>query len=243
MMPALGEGGAEGGGGKRSYVRDMFSAIAPRYDLLNRVLSFNLDRSWRRRALGALRWERRPAGRYLDACAGTMDLAMMLAGARGFAGSLVAADFATPMLRHGCPKVAGRRVFPAAADSLRLPFPDGAFDGAIVGFGVRNFADLDAGLAELARVLAAGARLVVLEFSRPPSALVRGAVRFYNHRVLPFVGRMVSGHPTAYTYLPQSMDEFPGADELSRRLADCGLRSAAYERLLGGTVAIHWGER
>ncbi len=228
---------------KRGYVRAMFSAIAPRYDVLNRVLSFNLDRSWRRRAVGVLGCERRPAGRYLDACAGTMDLARMLAEAPGFTGSVVAADFATPMLRLGLTKVAGSRVLATTADSLRLPFPDGAFDGAIVGFGVRNFADLDAGLRELVRVLREGARLVILEFTRPPSALMRGVLRAYNHGVLPVVGRMVSGHATAYTYLPESIDAFPGADTLSRRLTDSGLRSAAYQRLSGGLVAIHWGER
>jgi demethylmenaquinone methyltransferase/2-methoxy-6-polyprenyl-1,4-benzoquinol methylase len=242
-MPALQRGYVPAAPEKRRYVREMFSAIAPRYDLLNRLLSLNLDRSWRRRALARLAWQRRPAGRYLDACAGTMDLAAMLAAARGFEGRVVAADFAPAMLLEGRRKAARGRVLPAAADALRLPFGDGAFDGVVVGFGVRNFADLDAGLAELARVLASGGRLVVLEFSRPPSALVRTVVGLYNHRILPVVGRVVSGHPTAYSYLPSSMDSFAGAEQLLERFVAAGMRDGGFERLMGGMVAIHWGTR
>src|SRR5574340_211631 len=133
---------AAGGAGKRAYVRRIFSEIAPRYDLLNHVLSANIDRGWRRRALAELHWERRPAGRYLDLCAGTMDVAVELARRPGFAGSVLAADFAEPMLRHGALKAAGLRVMPVVADALRLPLADGAVDGAIVAFGVRNFDDL-----------------------------------------------------------------------------------------------------
>ena len=228
---------------KRRYVREMFTAIAPRYDLLNHLLSFNVDRAWRRRAVDRLGWERRPRGRFLDACAGTLDLAAELARRPGFAGRVVGADFAAPMLRLGAGKVAGSPVSGAAADTLDLPFPDGTFDGATVGFGLRNLASLEAGLRELRRVLRPDARLVILDFTTPPSAALRTLYLFYFRRVLPVVGRLVSGHPTAYTYLPASVTEFPAPQALARRMADAGFRDAGFRLLTGGIAAIHWGNR
>ena len=125
-----------GGEGKRSYVRDVFTAIAPRYDFLNHRLSLNIDRRWRRRAVARLGWERRPDGLYLDLCAGTLDLAAALASAAGFRGRIIGADFVIPMLERGRGKSAAVR--PVGADALELPFPDGGFDGALVGFGVHR---------------------------------------------------------------------------------------------------------
>lgn len=228
---------------KRRYVREMFSAIAPRYDFLNRLLSLNLDRGWRRRAVARLGWEARPRGTYLDACAGTLDLAAALARQPGFEGRVVAVDFALPMLRLGSEKAPRGVVRPAAADALQLPFADATFDGALVGFGVRNLADLEAGLLELARVLRPGARLVILDITTPSFALTRAAYLFYFRRVLPLVGRAVSGHPTAYTYLPASVMDFPKPDGLARRLAAASLRDIGYQLLTGGIAAIHWGAR
>lgn len=234
---------AAGGAAKQRYVRRMFSEIASSYDLLNHVLSLNIDRGWRRRAIDALAWERRPRGTYLDICAGTLDVSAELARRSGFHGTVVAADFAEPMLRAGRAKVRGAPVHPVVADALRLPFGDGTADGALVAFGVRNFADIDAGLAELSRVLAPGARLVVLDCSTPPSALVRGVYHAYFRRVLPVVGRLVSGHRTAYRYLPDSVANFPAAPELARRLERAGLTHVAYRALTLGVTAVHWGER
>ncbi|HXY20836.1 MAG TPA: ubiquinone/menaquinone biosynthesis methyltransferase [Gemmatimonadales bacterium] len=228
---------------KRRYVREMFSAIAPRYDLLNHLLSLNVDRSWRRRAVDRLGWEARASGTYLDACAGTLDLAAELARRRGFRGRVVGADFAGPMLRLGSGKVGGGAVVPAAADTLALPFADGSFDGATVGFGVRNLDDLDAGLRELWRVLRPGARLVILDFTTPPRWPMRTLYLFYFRRVLPLVGRAVSGHPTAYAYLPASVETFPAPAELLGRMAAAGFRDGGYELLTGGIAAIHWGAR
>jgi demethylmenaquinone methyltransferase/2-methoxy-6-polyprenyl-1,4-benzoquinol methylase len=187
------------GADRERQVQQIFSEIAPRYDLLNHVLSMNIDRSWRRKAVGRLAWDRRPDGTYLDACAGTFDLALELARRPGFGGRVIASDFAHPMLVQGAPKIVGAEVAPVCGDSLRLPFPDAAFDGATVGFGVRNLSDLRRGLGELRRVLRPGARLVVLEFTVPPNPIVRAGYLFYFHRVLPIVGRIVSGHPWAYT--------------------------------------------
>ena len=234
---------ASGGAGKRAYVRRVFSEIAPRYDLLNHVLSLNIDRGWRRAALAELRWQERPAGNYLDLCAGTLDIGAMLARTNGFLGTVIGADFAEPMLRKGVGKADARKLTPVTADALALPLPDGSMDGAIVGFGVRNLADLDEGFREVRRVLSPGSRFVVLEFSTPPTALVRAAYRVYSHHVLPAIGRIVSGHPTAYTYLPESVDGFPDAQGLADRLSSAGFSNVQWRRLTFGVVAIHVGER
>src|SRR5688572_15276551 len=155
---------AAGGAEKRAYVRRIFSEIAPRYDLLNHLLSFNVDRRWRRQAIRALEWERDPRGLYLDLCAGTLDVATELAREPGLAGRGIGADFAEPMLRAGREKARRQPVHAVTADALSLPLGDDSCAGAIVAFGVRNLADLDAGFREVARVLAPGGRYVVLEF-------------------------------------------------------------------------------
>jgi demethylmenaquinone methyltransferase/2-methoxy-6-polyprenyl-1,4-benzoquinol methylase len=234
---------AAGGATKRSYVRRMFSEIAPRYDLLNHLLSANLDRGWRTAAIDALQWTRDPEGTYLDVCAGTMDVGAELARRPGFRGAVVCADFAEPMLRSGLAKAPPERVSPVVADALRLPVRDGAGSGALVAFGVRNFEDIDAGLCELARVLAPGARLVILECAEPPVAVVRALYHLYFQRVLPFIGRLVSGHPTAYSYLPVSVAAFPQPEELAARMRAAGLVDVGFRRLAMGTAALHWGAR
>src|SRR5215212_5406745 len=180
---------------KAAAVRRMFSSIAPRYDLLNHLLSANVDRVWRRRAVDRLGWERAPAGVYLDNCA------------------------------------------------LTLPFGDAAFDGATVGFGVRNLADLDAGLAEMARVLKPGARLVILEFTTPSWQPFRALYLGYFLKVLPLVGRMVSRHSTAYTYLPESVRQFPEPPELAAKMERAGFGGVGWKTLSGGIAALHWGVR
>ena len=220
-------------------VRRIFSEIAPRYDLLNHVLSLNVDRRWRRQAVDAMGWERSPGGRYLDACTGTFDLALELCARVGFGGHVVATDFAGPMLHEGRGKLDAAPVDPVCADSLYLPFPDGVFDGVMVGFGVRNLADLDRGLRELRRVLREGGTAVILDFTTPPSPLVRAVYLFYFRRILPVVGRIVSGHPWAYSYLPESVEEFPDPTALQRRLRAAGFAGAQYRLLSLGIAAIH----
>jgi demethylmenaquinone methyltransferase/2-methoxy-6-polyprenyl-1,4-benzoquinol methylase len=226
---------------KRAYVRDMFTAIAPRYDFLNHLLSLNVDRRWRRRAVRRLDWERRPDGVFLDLCAGTLDLAATLATARGFAGSVIGADFVVPMLVRGRGKAP--RLVPVGADALALPFADQSFDGAMVAFGVRNLADLDAGFTEVARVLRAGARFVVLEFTTPRFAPLRAAYLFYFRRILPALGRAVSKHRDAYSYLPESVLAFPEPSALAARLTRAGFRAVGYELLTGGICAVHYGTK
>ena len=222
-------------------VRQIFSEIAPRYDLLNHVLSLNIDRSWRRKAVAGLDWERRPNGTYLDACAGTFDLSLELSGRAGFSGRVVASDFAHPMLVEGRGKLGNAPVAPVCGDSLRLPFAADAFDGATVGFGMRNLSDLDAGLVELRRVLRPGATLIVLDFTVPPNPFVRAGYHFYFHRILPVVGRLVSGHSWAYTYLPESVKDFPDPAALAARFEAAGFRDVGWRLLSAGIAAIHRG--
>jgi len=226
---------------REEQVQRIFSEIAPRYDLLNRVLSFNIDRSWRRKTIDRLGWERISDGTFLDACSGTFDLALELSARKGFAGRVVASDFAHPMLVQGAPKIGGSPIASVCGDSLRLPFESKVFDGATVGFGVRNLSDLERGLEEFRRVLKPGRRLVVLEFTVPPNALVRMGYLFYFHNVLPIVGRIVSGHPWAYTYLPESVKEFPGPAELAAVLDRVGFSDVGWKLVSGGIAAIHWG--
>ena len=219
----------------------MFTAIAPRYDFLNHLLSLNVDRSWRRTAVARLGWEARPQGVYLDLCAGTLDLAAELARRPGFRGTVLGADFALPMLALGRNKAPS--AVPVGADALALPFPDAAFDGALIGFGVRNLADLDAGLAEAGRVLKRGARFVILEFATPRWAPLRAAYLFYFRHILPAVGRMVSKHRDAYTYLPESVLAFPSPEALARRFTAAGFHDVGFELLTGGICAVHHGTR
>ncbi len=230
------------GADREKQVQTIFSEIAPRYDLLNHVLSLNIDRAWRRKAVDILGWEEKPGGRYLDACAGTYDLSLELVNRGAFVGSVVASDFAQPMLVVGRDKLEDRSVTPVCGDTLNFPFPDGTFEGATVGFGVRNLSDLDEGLREFRRVLRPGARLVILEFTVPPNPVVRAGYMFYFNRILPILGRLVSGHPWAYSYLPASVREFPGPDDLAQRLLDAGFSASGYQLVTFGIAAIHWAE-
>ena len=224
-------------------VRTLFSEIAHRYDLLNHVLSLNIDRRWRRRAVAALGWERAPSASYLDACAGTFDLGLELAGRPGFRGRVIGADFAFPMLARGLPKIRGVPLSPVCGDTQRLPFPDGRFAGAAVGFGVRNLSDLPTGFAELHRVMRPAGRLVILEFTVPPGRLLRAAYMLYFNHILPLVGRLVSGHPWAYSYLPKSVRGFPGPEELAGLLRRAGFARVDWFPVSGGIAAIHVAEK
>lgn len=228
---------------KRQYVRQIFSEIAPRYDLLNHLLSLNIDRLWRRRAIRALNWQRSPRGTYLDLCAGTLDIGAVLARRPGFRGVTVGVDFAEPMLRAGRGKAPAAMVAPVLADALALPLADASVAGAIVGFGIRNVADLDTALDEVYRVVAPGGRFVILEFTTPRVAVVRSVYHAYFHHVVPVIGSAVSGQRTAYWYLPQSVAHFPTAPELAARMTRAGFASVRWDLLTLGIAALHVGER
>ena len=235
------ERAAAGGEEKRAYVRTIFSEIAPRYDLLNHLLSLNVDKGWRRRAIAALGVARRPDGRYVDLCAGTLDVGAAITRLPEFRGTVIGADFAEPMLRAGVGKADPSALVPVTADATQLPLADASAAGAIVAFGIRNVAGLDVALREVHRVLEPGARFVILEFSTPRNALVRAGYLFYFHRVLPLLGRLISGHRTAYSYLPKSVANFPVEEELARRLTSAGFGEVTWRSLTLGVAAIHVG--
>ncbi|HEX6576095.1 MAG TPA: bifunctional demethylmenaquinone methyltransferase/2-methoxy-6-polyprenyl-1,4-benzoquinol methylase UbiE [Gemmatimonadaceae bacterium] len=233
---------AEGGAEKSRYVRRMFSEIAPRYDLLNHVLSLNIDRGWRRAAIHELRIERNPDAHYLDLCAGTLDVSAMISDKHPRA-RIIGADFAEPMLRAGVSKTSGRNISPVTADALTLPLKDDSVSGAIVAFGIRNVADLDQGLREVHRVLIRGSRFVILEFSTPRSRAVNSAYQLYFNRILPRIGAFVSGHKTAYHYLPKSVANFPATEALAQRMRSAGFSNVSWRSFTMGIVAIHIGEK
>jgi demethylmenaquinone methyltransferase/2-methoxy-6-polyprenyl-1,4-benzoquinol methylase len=218
------------------YVREMFGRVAPRYDLLNRMLSLQIDQAWRRATVKALRsiLDREDAVT-LDLCCGTGDLlAMLRAKARG---KVLGADFSHPMLLGSRAKSEAPLV---EADGLQLPFGDGVLDLVTIAFGFRNFANYDAGLREMARVLKPGGTLAILEFSTPPNAWIRAGSDLYQNRILPWVGGWVSGEREAYRYLPSSVRKFPDAPELAARMEQVGLRTE-FRRLTFGVVALHRG--
>jgi demethylmenaquinone methyltransferase/2-methoxy-6-polyprenyl-1,4-benzoquinol methylase len=228
---------------KASEVQRMFGAIAPRYDLLNHLLSLNRDRVWRRRAVDRLLAGSDGTGFYLDACAGTFDLSVELTDRKDFDGVVLGFDFAYPMLLAGRGKLAGRPIVPACADALRLPLADGSVTGAMVAFGVRNLSSLDVGLRELARVVRPGGPLVVLEFMTPDWQPFRGLYLWYFRYVLPMIGRLISRHTSAYSYLPASVLQFPEPPELARRMSAAGFDAVRWEKMTGGIVAVHSGTR
>lgn len=234
---------AAGGPVKRSYVQRIFSEIAPRYDLLNRLLSGGIDRAWRRAAITAVGVERRPAGTYLDLCAGTLDVGAAMSALPAFGGLIIGADFAEPMLRAGRGKASPAVLAPVVADALSLPIRDGSCDGAIVAFGIRNVVDIAAAFREVLRVLTPGSRFVVLEFSTPRSRVVRWTYEFYSRRVLPLVGALISGHPTAYRYLPDSIAHFPSAETLKGVMSEAGFAAVSITSLTFGVAALHVGEK
>jgi demethylmenaquinone methyltransferase/2-methoxy-6-polyprenyl-1,4-benzoquinol methylase len=220
----------------------MFDRIAPRYDLLNRVLSAGVDRRWRRACVDLLE-AGRPA-RVLDLCTGTADLLIEAlrrdGGRRG-----VGLDLSGEMLKRGNAKLRRRglagRAFLGAADAERLPVRPGSFDAAMVAFGIRNVGDRPAALAELRRALRPGGRLVVLEFGTP-GGLAGAAYRLYFERLLPAIGRLVSGDQSAYAYLPRSVARFPMPEGFCALLEGAGFTGVSRRRLTLGIAWLYCGE-
>jgi demethylmenaquinone methyltransferase/2-methoxy-6-polyprenyl-1,4-benzoquinol methylase len=219
-------------------IEGMFDAIAGRYDALNHLLSAGLDRSWRRRAVRALALT--GTERVLDVCTGTGDLA--IATARQ-ARHVIGVDFSGEMLRLGRDKVRvaslETRVALARGDAMRLPFPDDSFDAATIAFGIRNVLDPVRAGAELGRVLRPGGRLAILEFGLPALPGLRQAYGWYFRAVLPRVGRLVSRHTNAYSYLPASVEQFPSGDEFVALLGRAGFRNAEARPLAAGAVWLY----
>ncbi len=226
------------------WVRRMFAEIAPKYDLLNHLLSFNIDRAWRRALLKRLEPVlARPEAEILDLCCGTGDVLLDLESA-GRA-RVLGADFCHPMLvsakRKSALKGYGSEL--VEADALNLPLAEESLDGIAIAFGFRNLTDYAGGLEEFRRVLRPRGVLAILEFSHPPALLVRTAYGLYSRAILPLIGGLVSGSREAYTYLPRSIEKFPRADELRQMMEGAGFEQASYELLSGGIAALHTGEK
>ena len=221
-------------------VREMFSGIAKRYDLLNHLLSGNVDKRWRRIVATRVRDKLSGSARVLDVACGTGDLALTLfenTGAR-----VVGTDFCRPMLEIAANKTA-QRVPLIEGDALALPFRDGSFEAATIAFGLRNLASVEGGLAELRRVLKPGGWVAVLEFSRPANAMLRPVFSLYFTKVLPLLGGLISGSRFAYSYLPASVQKFPDQQQLSLLMEQAGFDRVQFENLTGGIAALHMGRR
>lgn len=219
----------------------MFATIASRYDLLNHLLSGNVDKRWRR--LVASRVDSKvglKGARVLDVACGTGDLAATVFETTG--AKVVATDFCRPMLDIAASKISSE-VTLIESDALRLPFSDGSFDAVTIAFGLRNLANVQKGLAELGRVLKGGGWLAVLEFSRPANPAVRAVFGAYFTRILPVMGGIVSGSRSAYTYLPNSVKKFPDQQELAAMIEHTGLEQVSFENLTGGIAALHLGRK
>jgi demethylmenaquinone methyltransferase/2-methoxy-6-polyprenyl-1,4-benzoquinol methylase len=233
-------------------VREMFTEIAPRYDLLNHLLSLQLDRLWRARAAKLLLpILSRPDALVLDLCCGTGDLAFAL-GHTGNA-RVIGADFAHTMLIRAREKSASLSTSPGEnssaamsffeADALRLPFADSSFDLVTSAFGFRNLANYEAGLREIQRVLKPAGSIAILEFTEPPQGLLGDLYRWYFTKVLPRIGWLISGHQSAYTYLPKSVSRFFRPPELAALMTSVGYQSVEFREWTMRTVALHTGIR
>ena len=226
------------GEARSRYVRRMFARIAPRYDLLNRLMTAGQDRRWRREAIR--RMDLPAAPRLLDLGAGTGDLCLEGLGQRPSA-HIVALDFTPEMMRIGQRRAGAAAVRWVVGDAAHLPFPSRSFDGLVSGFLLRNVPDLDAVLAEERRVARPGARVASLDTTPPPRSWLLPILRFHLHTVIPALGRLIAGDSQAYNYLPQSTERFIEAGALAERMRTAGFEQVGFVRRMLGTVAIHWG--
>jgi demethylmenaquinone methyltransferase/2-methoxy-6-polyprenyl-1,4-benzoquinol methylase len=214
----------------------MFDRIASVYDVMNSVMTAGMHHRWRRRAADLARVG--PGDRVLDVATGTGDLAVELAGRVAPGGEVVGMDFAEAMLELARRKAPDLRF--EQGNALALAYPDDRFDAATVGFGARNFSDLEQGLREMARVVRPGGRVVVLEITTPTKPPLSTFFRLWFDRVVPQIGK-VAGDPDAYEYLPSSVRRFPGAPELAATMARCGLEDIGWLLTAGGIIAVHHG--
>ncbi len=221
------------------WVRGMFGKIAGHYDLLNHLLSFNLDRRWRARTVERVsEILERPDARALDLCCGTGDV--LLAMERRKKCAALGSDFCHPMLVEARRKVRSPLV---EADALMLPLADASLDLITIAFGFRNLAHYRRGLEELRRVLKPGGTLAILEFSQPSNRAFAAVYGWFSTRVLPWIGGVISGSREAYAYLPESIRKFPGAEDLASEMRAAGFERVEFERMTAGAVALHVGKK
>ena len=226
---------------KGTFVREMFATIAPRYDRTNRMLTAGMDERWRRRAIALL--NPRPGAEILDLCCGTGDVVFHLLRTDPTL-QVTGIDFCEPMLagaRERARKEAGRSVRFVEGDVMALPFENGTFDGATMGFSLRNVVDIDATLREIRRVLRPGSRFVNLDVSKAPNRLWKRVFDLYFYKMVPLLGGIVGGSKRAYSYLPQSLTHHPDSERLRDAFSRAGFAQSAYLPLMGGAIAIHYG--
>ncbi|KKO20533.1 MAG: bifunctional demethylmenaquinone methyltransferase/2-methoxy-6-polyprenyl-1,4-benzoquinol methylase UbiE [Candidatus Brocadia sp.] len=231
---------------KGVYIQQMFGSIARVYDLLNTILSFNFDKSWRKFAVKVSNVT--PDAKVLDVCTGTGDLAIAYSRVLNGSGRVIGSDFCHEMVRLAELKLKRRnlsdKIKVIDADTLRLPFRDNSFQVSGVAFGIRNVADLRAGIAEMVRITAPGGRVVILEFSQPINPVFKGIYYFYFKKILPFIGRLISRSKyNAYSYLPSSVLNFPDRYGLRTQMESCGLEDVKIYPKTLGIVTVHVGTK
>lgn len=225
---------------RATYVRRMFGRIAQRYVLMNRLMTFGQDRRWRRYVVAEAALP--PGGRLLDVATGTGDIGLQaLEGDPAL--RVTGADFAREMMQAGKARPGGERMGWAEADALALPFPAATFDAATSGYLMRNVIDVEGAFREQLRVVKPGGRVVCLDSSPPPPTLLRPFILLYLRVVIPLLGRLVAGDPSAYTYLPESTQAFKTPEELAEIMRQAGLVDVRYRRFMFGTMAVHSGAR
>lgn len=227
-------------------IKDMFGSIVKVYDLLNALLSLNFDKSWRKFAAKAS--DIKSGAKVLDVCTGTGDLAISYSRLLNGKGLVVGSDYCHEMLRYGLPKIKRRgledKIKLIEADTLHLPFKDNTFEISTVAFGIRNVADLEAGIKEMRRVVIPNGRVVILEFSQPTNFLFKHIYFLYFTKILPMIGRLISqSRVDAYSYLPQSVLAFPDKLSLKKKMEICGLKDVKFYTRTLGIVTIHIGKK
>jgi demethylmenaquinone methyltransferase/2-methoxy-6-polyprenyl-1,4-benzoquinol methylase len=225
---------------RATYVQNMFTRIAGRYDLMNRLMTFGQDISWRKQVVKLVALP--ASGKLLDLGTGTGDLA---AEAQSQSPSIlpIGGDFTIEMMRVGKNDPARRAIRFAGTDALNLPFPDNTFDAVTSGYLMRNVIDVNRAWAEQYRVLKAGGRVVCLDTTPPPRNILYPFINFHLHVIIPLMGRLLTGASDAYTYLPDTTENFLPADKLAERMKQVGFKNVQYKRLMFNTMAIHWGEK
>ncbi len=232
----------------KDQVQKMFQTISPTYDLLNSVLSFNIDKYWRKKTVSALsqQCQRQEKQIIVDLCSGTLDLALQVLKSSGPNTKVIALDFSSGMLAEGKKKIPADlrdRICLVCADIEHLPLRDDVAEGAVMGFGLRNLIDRQKGLAEIYRVMKPSAKLAILEFSQPRSRIFRSLYFFYSLHILPLIGGLISGDASAYRYLPDSVLKFYTAEQLKEIMQKNGYRKVNFSFLTAGIVALHVGEK
>lgn len=229
---------------KGERIREMFDSIAPRYDLLNRLLSLGIDRRWRRFAVKQIKYA--DGGRILDVATGTADVALQIAATTPDSVTITGVDFSPQMVELGREKVGmspfSGRISLQVAPCEAIPFAENSFDSATIAFGIRNVVDRLCGLQEILRVLKPGGRIVILEFSNPRSKLFKTAYNFYFLKILPLIGGLVSNF-SAYKYLPDSVLEFPSQEEFKKIMSEAGFKAVTHTDLTFGIATVYTGDK